>query len=83
MSEETHNDEELLGDAGKRALDRIKTVPNPYFNRSLYEQNQFERRVKFINLPGRCTVRIFNLAGDLIRTLEKTDATTSILEWDL
>ena len=29
------------------------------------------------------TVRIFNLAGDLVRTLEKTDGTTSILEWDL
>jgi hypothetical protein len=34
-------------------------------------------------LPRTCTVRIFNLAGDLVRTLEKTDETTSILEWNL
>jgi hypothetical protein len=72
-------------DAGtaKGKLSEIKVVPNPYFNRSTYELDQFNRRVKFTNLPARCTIRIFNLAGDLLRTLEKTEPTTSILEWDL
>ena len=39
--------------------------------------------MKFINLPATCKVRVFTLAGDLIRTLEKDDATTSVVEWDL
>lgn len=61
---------------------RIKAVPNPYFTHSRYELNQFNRQVKFTHLPGQCTVRLFNLAGDLIRTLDKND-TSSQLIWDL
>jgi hypothetical protein len=36
-----------------------------------------------MNLPETCTIRIFNLAGDLVRTLHKTDVTTSVANWDL
>ena len=68
---------------GKSELSKVRAVPNPYFGKSAYELNQFEHIVKFTNLPTKCTVRIFNLAGDLVRTLEKDDDTTSILEWDL
>jgi hypothetical protein len=67
----------------KSALDRIRVVPNPYYMRSAYELNQFSRIVRFVNLPENATVRIFNLAGHLVRTLRKTDVTTSILQWDL
>jgi hypothetical protein len=72
-------------DAGraKSALADVKVVPNPYFAHSSYELNQFSHVVKFSNLPEKCTVRIFNLAGDLVKTLEKNSADTSILEWNL
>lgn len=64
-------------------LARIKAVPNPYFAHSRYEFNQFNRVVKFTHLPARCTIRIFTLAGDLVRVLEKNDAGTSQTTWDL
>lgn len=64
-------------------MSSIRVVPNPYYNRSLYELNQFNRKVRFTNLPETCTIRIFNLSGSLIRTLRKTDVTSSIFEWDL
>jgi len=64
-------------------LDKIRVVPNPYYNHSRYELNQFNRIVRFMNLPETCTIRIFNLAGDLVRTLQKTDITSSALAWDL
>ena len=67
---------------GEAQMKRIKAVPNPYFNHSTYELNQFNREIKFTHLPARCTVRIFNLAGDLVRTLEKND-TSSQLIWDI
>jgi hypothetical protein len=67
----------------KQGLDRIRVVPNPYYNRSRYELSQFSRIMRFINLPERATVRIFSLSGQLIRTLEKTDPTNSVLNWDL
>jgi hypothetical protein len=44
--------------------------------------NQFNHVIKFTHLPAQCTIRIFGLAGDLIRTLQKNDATSQI-SWDL
>ena len=67
----------------KQGLDRIRVVPNPYYNRSSYELSQFNRVMRFINLPERATVKIFSLSGQLVRTLEKTDPTVSVLNWDL
>ncbi|HTK30356.1 MAG TPA: hypothetical protein VL332_00210 [Candidatus Saccharimonadaceae bacterium] len=66
----------------KSEMARIRAVPNPYFSHSTYETNQFSRVLKFTHLPARCTVRIFNLAGDKVRTLDKNDD-TSQLTWDL
>jgi hypothetical protein len=66
----------------KSELQNVLVVPNPYYAHSAYELNQFERVVKFTHLPAECTVRIYNLAGDLIRTLRKSDS-TSQLSWDL
>jgi hypothetical protein len=67
----------------KQGLGSIRVVPNPYYNRSRYELNQFARVMRFINMPEQATVRIFNLSGQLVRTLRKTDPTSSILNWDL
>jgi hypothetical protein len=64
-------------------LDRVRAVPNPYYNQSRYELNLFNRVIRFINLPETCTIRLFNLSGDLVRTLEKTEITTSVFDWDL
>lgn len=65
------------------ALDKVRVVPNPYYTRSNYELNQFARQIRFMNLPASCTIRIFNLSGDLVRTLHKTDTATSIFTWDV
>lgn len=67
----------------KGALSSVRVVPNPYYNRSRYELNSFNRVIRFINLPEQCTIRIFSLAGDLVRTLQKTDRTSSILDWNV
>src|SRR5262249_46897533 len=64
-------------------IHNVRVVPNPYYSMSRYELNQFNRVVRFINLPENCTIRILNLGGDLVRTLQKTDITTSTINWDL
>ena len=60
----------------------IRVVPNPYYGFSLYETNRFERVIKFINLPEKCTIRIFDLLGTLLRTIEKNDD-ASVYDWDI
>ncbi len=64
-------------------LDRIRVVPNPYYSRSSYELTTFDKVIKFMNMPETATVKIYDLAGHLVRTLRKTDPAGSILQWNL
>jgi hypothetical protein len=64
------------------ALELINVVPNPYYAYSAYEKNQIENRVKFTNLPEKCTIRIYTVNGTMIRKLTKDSPITS-LDWDL
>ena len=64
------------------ALDDVRVVPNPYYAYSQYETSKLDNRVKITGLPEVCTVRIYNLAGTLVRTFDKADPLT-YLEWDL
>jgi len=67
----------------KTDLDKINVVPNPYYGYHSGEMDAFDRWVQFTFLPAKCTIRIFDLAGNMIRKLEKNDPTTPFLRWDL
>jgi len=76
-------------------LGKVLVVPNPYrVDRDYtYETGGWEGRasswtennrlVKFIHLPGKCTIRIFTLAGDQVTTLEHNDPVQGELQWNL
>ncbi len=66
-------------------LKNIKVVPNPYFvsYESIVEQvYDLNTALHFINLPDECTIRIYNLAGDLVKTIEH-DKTGGDAVWNL
>ncbi|MCH1588358.1 MAG: T9SS type A sorting domain-containing protein, partial [Flavobacteriales bacterium] len=63
-------------------LEEINVVPNPYYAYSQYETNKLDNRIKIVNLPEECTVRIYNLSGTLIRTYNKANPLTYV-DWDL
>ncbi len=73
---------ELNEEFGKNAMEKIKMVPNPYYGYSSYESSQLDNRVKFINLPPKCTINIFTLNGSLVRQIKKDDENT-YLDWDV
>lgn len=58
-------------DVAKNSLDLIKVVPNPYYGNSSYETNRTDTRVRITNLPNKCTIKIYNLSGTLIRTIKR------------
>jgi predicted DNA-binding helix-hairpin-helix protein len=64
------------------ALDLINVVPNPYKAYSEYENNKLDNRVKITNLPEKCTVRIYNMQGKMIREFKK-DSDITYLDWTL
>ena len=80
------------------ACDLINVVPNPYYAFSAYETSTLDNRVKFTNLPSKCTISIYTLDGTLIRRLSRDVAADntvgsslnsavanldSSLDWDL
>ena len=64
------------------ALKLINVVPNPYNAFSEYERNKLDNRIKIINLPERCTIRIYSSNGKLIRTIKK-DSPVTFQDWNL
>jgi hypothetical protein len=71
-------------------LGKISVVPNPYIGttswerRTLFTTGRGDRRIEFTHLPAKCTVRIFNVAGKLVKTLVKdSNASDGSLAWDL
>jgi hypothetical protein len=71
LSTEISQDEKL-----KEALDLINVVPNPYYAYSEYEKNKVDTRVKITNLPEKCTIKIYNISGKLIKTFKKSNPIT-------
>jgi hypothetical protein len=58
----------------------VIVVPNPYRSDADYEDMGWEttngdeweeqdRKIAFLNLPDRCVIRIYTLAGDLVKTI--------------
>jgi hypothetical protein len=62
--------------------DRVNVFPNPYIGFNAQEANKYQRFVTFTHMPRAATLRIFNLAGVLVRTMQKDDA-TQFFQWDL
>jgi hypothetical protein len=69
-------------------LDRVKVVPNPYMISSQYEpefgavRREPIRALKFNNLPARCTIHIFTLAGDKVKTIDH-NSENGTETWDM
>jgi len=57
--------------AGASNLDSIRVVPNP-FNLAASELQYpgEQNKIKFLNIPSECTIRIFTESGDLVKTID-------------
>lgn len=80
----------ILLEKAKKDLDNIRVVPNPYIAAETWEpRNTFtsgrgSREIHFINLPAKCTIRIFNVSGALIKKIEHENAFENGTEiWDV
>jgi hypothetical protein len=69
------------GNLAKTNMDNIYVVPNPYLGSSKFDgrresddKGDKSKRLWFVNIPKRCTIRIYTLAGDLVDTVEHNGA---------
>ena len=70
------------GDLQKEDVALINVFPNPYYGVNEAEVSPYSHFVTFSHLPQRATVRLYDLAGNLVRVLEKSDP-DPFLRWDL
>ncbi len=65
------------GPTAQSNMDNIYVVPNPYFGLSAFDgrregdmKGDRSKRIWFVNLPERASIKIYTLAGDLVDTVE-------------
>ncbi len=63
-------------------LERVVVVPNPYRARAPWE-SPGGTEVHFINLPSDSRIKIYTVAGDLIRELRHVSPVVDFEPWDL
>jgi hypothetical protein len=66
----------------KNDLAKINVVPNPYVVSSVFETSLISKELQFRHLPPTCTIRIYNVAGDLVRVIEHNNG-SSLEPWNL
>ena len=69
------------GPSAKTDMDKIIVVPNPYIGQSKFdgrrsndEKGDKSRRIWFVNVPSRCKIKIYTLAGDLVDQIDHEGA---------
>ncbi len=74
----------------KEQLSKIDVVPNPYLGAAVWERRNLnstgrgDRKIDFINLPNQCTIRIYTITGQLIKTLYKDSGfLDGTISWNL
>lgn len=69
------------GPAANTSNTKVAVFPNPYKASAIWDGRkqsgirERERMIHFANLPGECIIRIYNLAGELIRRIDHSAAT--------
>jgi len=86
------------GTAAPGTVGEVAVVPNPYRGDVFYHEYkppwemagegrgrwlEQDRRIQFINLPNPCEIRVYTLAGDLVRTIYHDDPARGFADWNL
>ena len=78
-------DMSMLGsqqDVSVESLNEISVVPNPYFSRSHFQEEE-ERRLRFTRLPSECRITVYTITGELVTVINHSDPYDSNEWWNL
>lgn len=63
-------------------LDDVLVVPNPFVIGEGFSQPGLKDKIQFVNLPNPCTIRIYTVRGDLVKTINVAEGAGAIADWD-
>lgn len=72
-------------------LEKIKVVPNPFYITHEAQKSAYDTKLYFTKLPAKCTIDIYTVTGDLVRSINHEelggsqlhDYKTAMDVWDL
>ena len=74
----------------KNQMEDIFVIPNPYIAanafeaENIYSTGRGPREIQFRNLPAECTIRIYTVSGERVKTIDHFAAIDDGMEsWDL
>lgn len=68
-----------------KTLDDIVVVPNPFVLGSEFSRIGVpgsDDEIQFVNVPNPCTIRIYTVRGDLVKTIDVSETQGAIVSWD-
>jgi len=71
-------------------MDGVQIVPNPYFLTHQGVASPYDSKIYFTKLPKNCTIEIYTVAGDLVKSIQHDEYNNSgeldrnaVQVWDL
>lgn len=71
------------GNRAKVDIEQINVFPNPYYGYHYRETSPTSHYVTFSHLPDNAVIRIFDISGVLVKTIEHTPSNGQFDTWDL
>ncbi len=65
-----------------QSVNNVLVVPNPFVIGSGLSQPGAGDNLQFVNIPNPCTIRIYTVRGDLVKTINVGEDVGAIVPWD-
>ena len=63
-------------------LSSVTVVPNPFYRSSGFELAGDAKLIQFVNLSTACTIEIYTVRGDLVKTIVHSDPQSGVATWN-
>jgi len=63
-------------------LSGVTVVPNPFYRSSGFELAGDAKLIQFVNLSTACTIEIYTVRGDLVKTIRHSDPQSGVATWN-
>ena len=64
-------------------ISNISVVPNPYIISSRFNESENGNRIRFTNLPQQCTINIYTISGEFVKSINHNDDFKGSVFWNL
>ncbi len=66
----------------EKSLDKVTVVPNPFYRSSGFQLAGDIKLIQFVNLSQTCTIEIYTIRGDLVKTIHHNDPASGVAVWN-